>query len=104
MFGGNKTKGAQKKDTSPKKCETDNQNFFQPYTYPDLERPIDPRDRHRDFHNHCDPRNEIRHHQIDIIRLFLLYLMLRPNCKYMSRVAQIANDQFDILLMVMDGE
>ena len=104
MFGGNKTKGSQKKDTSPKKCETDNQNFFQPYTYPDLERPIDPRDRHRDFHNHCDPRNEIKHHQIDIIRLFLLYLMLRPNCKYMSRVAQIANDQFDILLMVMDGE
>ena len=77
-------------------------NFFQPYTYPDLERPFERRERHRDFREHCDPRNEIKHHQIDIIRLFLLYLMLRPNCKYMSRVAQIANDQFDILLMVME--
>lgn len=102
MFGGSRTNGAQKKDTSPKKCETNNQNFFQPYTYPDLERPFERRERHRDFREHCDPRNEIKHHQIDIIRLFLLYLMLRPNCKYMSRVAQIANDQFDILLMVME--
>ena len=102
MFGVSRTKGAQKKDTSPKKCEVTNPNFFQPYTYPDLESPIGYRDRRWEHREHCDPRNEIKHHQIDIIRLFLLYLMLRPNCKYMSRVAQIANDQFDILLMVME--
>lgn len=101
MFGGAK-KSTQKKDASPKNCEMNNQNFFQPYTYPDLESPFEHRERHREPREHCDPRNEIRHHQIDIIRLFLLYLMLRPNCKYMSRVAQIANDQFDILLMVME--
>ena len=102
MFGVSRTKGAQKKDTSPKKCEVNNPNFFQPYTYPDLDSPIGYRDRRWEHREHCDPRNEIKHHQIDIIRLFLLYLMLRPNCKYMSRVAQIANDQFDILLMVME--
>ena len=102
MFGVSRTKGAQKKDISPKKCETNNQNFFQPYSYPDLDSTIGYRDRHWEHREHCDPRNEIKHHQIDIIRLFLLYLMLRPNCKYMSRVAQIANDQFDILLTVME--
>ena len=102
MFGESRTKGAQKKDTSPKKCETNNQNFFQPYSYPDLDSTIGYRERHWEHREHCDPRNEIKHHQIDIIRLFLLYLMLRPNCKYMSRVAQIANDQFDILLTVME--
>ena len=102
MFGASRTKGAQKKDISPKKCETNNQSFFQPYSYPDLDSTIGYRDRHWEHREHCDPRNEIKHHQIDIIRLFLLYLMLRPNCKYMSRVAQIANDQFDILLTVME--
>lgn len=102
MFGASRTNGTQKKDVSPKKCETNNQNFFQPYSYPDLDSTIGYRDRHWEHREHCDPRNEIKHHQIDIIRLFLLYLMLRPNCKYMSRVAQIANDQFDILLTVME--
>ncbi len=49
----------------------------------------------------CQPKNVILHNQIDIIRLFLLYLMLKPNCKYLSSITTIANSQFDILLELM---
>ena len=54
------------------------------------------------FHNtppvECEPRSVIYTNQIDLIRLMLIYLMLRPNCKYLSRIATIANCQLDILL------
>lgn len=54
------------------------------------------------FHNtppaECEPRSAIFTNQIDLIRLMLIYLMLRPNCKYLSRIATIANCQLDILL------
>lgn len=54
------------------------------------------------FHNtppvECEPRSAIYTNQIDLIRLMLIYLMLRPNCKYLSRIATIANCQLDILL------
>ena len=49
----------------------------------------------------CKPQNVLLHNQIDIIRLFLLYLMLRPNCKYLSTITTIANSQFDIMLELM---
>lgn len=49
----------------------------------------------------CQPKNVLLHNQIDIIRLFLLYLMLKPNCKYLSSITTIANSQFDILLELM---
>ena len=55
------------------------------------------------FHNielmqHCHPRNRIESSQIDIIRLLLLYMALRPNCRYISRLAHIASDQFNVLI------
>ena len=46
----------------------------------------------------CLPPVIFYDNQIDIIRLMLLYLMLRPNCKYMSRIAKLTNEQFDILI------
>lgn len=46
----------------------------------------------------CLPPVIFYDNQVDIIRLMLLYLMLRPNCKYMSRIAKLTNEQFDILL------
>ena len=63
-------------------------------------------DNHRNrFHNvgvlhkkNCEPHNMLMGSQIDIIRLLLLYLALRPNCKYLSRIATITNDQFETLL------
>lgn len=48
--------------------------------------------------NPCLPPIIFYDNQVDIIRLMLLYLMLRPNCKYMSRIAKLTNEQFDILL------
>ena len=52
------------------------------------------------LHKKCEPHNYLLGSQIDIIRLLLLYLTLRPNCKYLSRIANIANEQFDIYLSI----
>lgn len=43
----------------------------------------------------CNSHKHIVHNQIDIIRLLLLYLTLRPHCKYTSIISTIANDQFE---------
>ena len=48
--------------------------------------------------NTCRTLKSLQTNQIDIIRLLLLYLTLRPNCKYTSILSTIANDQFDIFL------
>lgn len=52
----------------------------------------------QNVHTTCDPHNKLVTNQIDIIRLLLLYLALRPTCRYCSRIASIANEQFDLLL------
>ena len=52
------------------------------------------------LHKKCEPHNMILGSQIDIVKLLLLYLMLRPNCRYLNRIANIANEQFDIYLML----
>lgn len=57
--------------------------------------------KNRTYSEDCEPKKVMLHNQIDIIRLFLLYLMLRPNCKYLSQVTAIANSQFDIMLALM---
>lgn len=44
---------------------------------------------------HCPHEKMIHHNQIDIIRLLLLYLTLRPHCRYASVISRIANDQLD---------
>jgi hypothetical protein len=44
---------------------------------------------------HCSHENIIYHNQIDIIRLLLLYITLRPHCRYASIISTIANDQFE---------
>lgn len=51
-------------------------------------------------HKKCEPHDIIIGSQIDIIRLLLLYLALRPNCKYLSRIAHITNEQFESLLTI----
>lgn len=48
----------------------------------------------------CQPRNKLFTNQIDIIRLILLYMILRPNNRHISRLASIANDQFEMLLQL----
>lgn len=50
----------------------------------------------------CSIKSRLHYNQIDIIRLLLLYLSLRPNCRYCSRISTLANDQFDILLELHD--
>ena len=54
-------------------------------------------------HPNCDPHRKIATNQIDIIRLLLLYLTLRPTCRYCSRIASITNEQFDILLSLEEN-
>ena len=48
--------------------------------------------------NSCHSSKSLINNQIDIIRLILLYLTLRPNCKYTSILSTIATDQFDVFL------
>lgn len=60
------------------------------------------------FHNtfvqndDCHPRQHLVNNQIDLIRLLLLFVALRPNCKYLSRIANITSTQLDILMDIMD--
>lgn len=59
--------------------------------------PYPPADRWGDG---CEFDEVCRHNQIDIIRLFLLYMMMRPTCRYLPTITAIANEQFDILIML----
>lgn len=62
---------------------------------------------HRDFarppyppHPHeprCDPREKCVTNQLNILRLMLLFMTLRPNCRYLPRFCRIASTQLDIL-------
>ncbi len=54
-----------------------------------------------DINDECEFSKICKNNQIDIIRLFLLYMMLRPTCKYLPTITTIANDQFDILLELL---
>ncbi len=48
----------------------------------------------------CQPREIIKHNQIDIVRLLLLYMMINPNCRFLPTICNITNIQYDILLQV----
>jgi len=56
------------------------------------------------FHNtqhiqsNCNPRQKVITGQIDLIRLLLLFITLRPHCRYLSSISTITSSQFDILL------
>lgn len=45
----------------------------------------------------CDPREKCVTNQLDILRMMLLFMTLRPNCRYMPRICRIASTQLDIL-------
>lgn len=45
----------------------------------------------------CTAEKDILSRQIDIVRLLILYLQLRPHYPYCYRICSIANVQFDIL-------
>lgn len=46
----------------------------------------------------CSSSNKLLTNQIDLIRMILLFIALRPNCKYMSRIARIANTQLEVMM------
>ncbi len=47
------------------------------------------------------PHNRLVTNQIDIIRLLLLYMALRPNCRYCSRLATISSDELEVLSAII---
>lgn len=57
---------------------------------------------HHPPHHICTPEREILSRQIDIVRLLILYLQLRPNYPYCYRICSIASTQFDILSTLID--
>ena len=52
--------------------------------------------------NNCSPLEKVCIQQLDIIRLILLYITLRPNCPYIHSLSTIAVDQLDIYLKIKD--
>lgn len=54
-----------------------------------------------DLGDGCGFEEVCRHNQIDIIRLFLLYMMMRPTCRYLPTITAIANAQFEILMTLL---
>lgn len=49
----------------------------------------------------CDPREKCITNQLDILRMMLLFMALRPNCRYLPRICRIASTQLDILSEMM---
>lgn len=45
----------------------------------------------------CDPHKKMVTNELDIIRLLLLYMALRPNCPYTYRLCTIAQEHLEIL-------
>ena len=79
-------------------------NIFLPYPmtppkYDYMHRP--PHHPRPNMSHGCKPHDIILSDQCDIVRMILLYMMLRPNCRYISRLCNVANDQFEILQLLM---
>ena len=59
--------------------------------------------KHKNTEPHdCSPLEKVCIQQLDIIRLILLYITLRPNCPYIHSLSTIAVDQLDIYLKIKD--
>ena len=56
---------------------------------------------HINQEEHCPINKKIVNNQVDLIRLILLFIALRPNCNYLPKIARIANSQFEVLLNLM---
>jgi len=55
-----------------------------------------PHNNHHD--DRCDHNKKIVTGQIDLLRLMILFLSLRPKCPYQSRICQVIDSQFGVLL------
>ncbi len=60
---------------------------------PPFPEPFPPRPEHKG----CDPHKKMVTKELDIIRLLLLYMALRPNCPYTYRLCTIAQEHLEIL-------
>ena len=74
---------------------------FFPYPTNPLYPPLHKHKKHPNLKDGCEPNDIILSNQCDILRLILLYMMLRPNCRYISRLSSIACDQFEILQLLI---
>lgn len=81
-------------------CSNGFPHEYPPHNQPPHTRP--PYEHDGKFDGKCNTDYIIKHNQIDIIRLFLLFMMLRPNCRHLSVISTVANTQFDILLSFLD--
>ena len=67
-----------------------------PYHKPNYEHNLKSNHYSKSSH-HCSPEQDILSRQIDIVRLLILYLQLRPTYPYCYRICSITSTQFDIL-------
>lgn len=50
----------------------------------------------------CKPHEKCITNQMEILRLMLLFMALRPTCRYLPRICRVANTQLDILGEILD--
>lgn len=59
-----------------------------------------------DFESHprheCDSDKKMITMQIDLLRLMILFISLRPKCPYLSKICSIADNQFSVLLSLIN--
>jgi len=53
-------------------------------------------------HDNCDKGRKLVTGQIDILRLLILFISLRPRCAYLPSICKIADEQFGVLIQLID--
>lgn len=96
-----------KKHTHNATSKVDKESFgdltggFFPYPVPPDFPPHHKNKKRPNLGDGCEPHDIALSNQCDIVRLILLYMMLRPNCRYISRLSSVACDQFEILQLLI---
>lgn len=96
-----------KKHTHNATIKVDKEGFgdltggFFPYPVPPDYPPRHKNKKRPNLGDGCEPHDIALSNQCDIVRLILLYMMLRPNCRYISRLSSVACDQFEILQLLI---
>lgn len=75
------------------------------YDGPNIDRPPYPQYPQKPFPPEpprCKPHEKCVTNQMEILRLMLLFMALRPTCRYLPRICRVANTQLDILGEILE--
>ena len=52
--------------------------------------------------DNCDQDRKLATGQIDLLRLLILFVALRPRCPYLTHICRIADEQFQVLIQLLN--